>query len=77
MGNWMIDSAELLALICDRMYQCLIRQKVLQADETPTEVLKDNGHKATDKSYMWGARTVLKSATPSMIHFAVRTIRKL
>lgn len=68
LSNWMIDSAELLAPIYDRMHQCLIRQKFLQGDETPTQVLKENGRKATDKSYMWVARTVRKSPTP-MVYF--------
>lgn len=53
LSNWMINSAELLAPIYDRIHQCLIRQKFLQGDETPTQVLKENGRKATDKSYMW------------------------
>lgn len=66
--NWMTDSAEFLAPIYDRMHQCLIRQKFLQEDETPTQVLKENGRKATDKSYMWVARTVRKNPTP-MVYF--------
>ena len=68
LSNWMIDSAELLAPIYDRIHQCLIRQKFLQGDETPTQVLKEAGRKATDQSYMWVARTVRKNPTP-MVYF--------
>jgi transposase len=55
LSNWMIVSAELLAPLYDRIHQCLMRQKFFQGDETPTQVLKENGRKATDKSYMWVA----------------------
>lgn len=68
LSNWMIDSAELLAPLYDQIHQCFMRQKFLQGDETPTQVLKENGRKATDKSYMWVARTVRKSPIP-MVYF--------
>ncbi|WP_390410718.1 IS66 family transposase [Lacticaseibacillus jixiensis] len=68
LSNWMIESAELMAPIYDRIHECLVRQPFLQGDETPTQVLKEANRKATDQSYMWVARTVRKSPTP-MVYF--------
>ncbi|WP_423492991.1 IS66 family transposase [Lacticaseibacillus paracasei] len=62
--HWTINSAEVLAPLYDLMHNALIHQPFLQGDETPTQVLKEPGRKATSKSYMWAARTVRSCATP-------------
>ena len=62
--HWTINSAEVLAPLYDLMHNALIHQPLLQGDETPTQVLKEPGRKATSKSYMWAARTVRSCATP-------------
>jgi transposase len=45
-------SAELLTPFYDRLHEHLIRQKILQADETTLNVIQD-GRETQAKSYMW------------------------
>lgn len=53
MCNWVIRTSErYLSLVFDRMKLVLLKQDVIQADETTVEVSKD-GRKAGSKSYMW------------------------
>jgi len=57
MANWVIQCSErYLSLIYDRMHVELKKCPVLQADETPVEVSKDD-RPAGSKSYMWVYRT--------------------
>ena len=58
--HWTINSAELIAPLYDLMHNALIHQPFLQGDETPTQVLKEPGRKATSKSYMWGCTNSAK-----------------
>ena len=52
LSNWVLKSAELLAPFYDRLHQLLILQKIIQADETPLNVIQD-GRETKSKSYMW------------------------
>jgi transposase len=56
MANWMIKCANaiqpLVNLICDALYD----QPCVHIDETPIQVLKEVGKKASSKSYMWVQR---------------------
>jgi transposase len=52
LSNWVLKSAELLKPFYDRLHEHLIRQTILQADETPLNVIQD-GRAAQTKSYMW------------------------
>jgi len=52
LSNWVLKSAELLRPFYDRLHEHLIRQKILQADETPLNVIQD-GRTTPAKSYMW------------------------
>lgn len=52
LSNWVLKSAELLKPFYDRLHEYLIRQTILQADETPLNVIQD-GRTAHAKSYMW------------------------
>lgn len=57
MSNWIIHCTERYAsLIYDRMHDVLIKEHVVQADETPVLVNKDD-RKSGSKSYMWVYRT--------------------
>ena len=48
----MLKSAELLKPFYERLHQHLLRQKILQADETTLNVIQD-GRDTQAKSYMW------------------------
>ena len=49
MSAWMLKSAELLKPLYQRLYQVLLKQRVIHGDETTVKVIKED--KAT--SYMW------------------------
>ena len=53
MANWMIRGAALLNVIYDRLKVHLLRQDVLHADETPLQVLHEEGRAPETLSYMW------------------------
>jgi transposase len=58
MANWMIYGANTwLKLIYGRMYNHLIKQDILHADETTLQVLQEPGRSATSSSYIWLYRT--------------------
>ena len=52
LSNGVLKSAELLKPFYDRLPEYLIRQTILQADETPLNAIQD-GRVAHAKSYMW------------------------
>ena len=52
LSNWVLKSAELLTPFYDRLHEHLIRQKIIQADETTLNVIQD-GRDTKSKSYMW------------------------
>jgi len=52
LSNWVLKSAELFKPLYGRLHGHLLRQKFLQADETPLNVIQD-GRTAPTKSYMW------------------------
>jgi len=53
MANWMITGADWLEQITRRMKTRLLERDILHADETPLQVLKEEGRKAQTTSYMW------------------------
>jgi len=54
LANWVIRSAEMyLEPIWEVLRASVLAENVIQADETRTQVLKEKGRKATQKSYMW------------------------
>lgn len=59
MANWVIRSCEdWLEPLVDRMkLYHLLKESILHCDETPVQVLKEEGKKAESKSYMWVYRT--------------------
>lgn len=57
MANWIIScSARYLAPLYDYLKEKLLEYHVIQADETPVEVIRD-GREAGSKSYMWVHRS--------------------
>lgn len=54
MANWVITCAlEYFAPLYDAMHAWLLKRVVIHADETTCQVLKEEGKKATARSYMW------------------------
>lgn len=54
LANWVIKcSINYMKPIFDVLHEELVKRDVLCADETPCQVLKEDGKKATSKSYMW------------------------
>ena len=56
MANWVISFARYLNPVWDRMKYHLLQLPVVQADETPTQVIQDE-RSAGSKSYMWVHRS--------------------
>jgi transposase len=74
MANWTIRCAEeYLSLLYDLFKELLLKQHVIQADETPLLVNKD-GRPAGSKSYMWVYRTgKYETARPIILYDYQRT----
>ena len=54
MANWVITVSKLyFEKIYLRLCKLIVKQKVIHADETPIQVLKEPGKKPQQKSYMW------------------------
>lgn len=54
MANWIIRvSEDHLKPVADRLREELLKRDVIHCDETPVQVLKENGKKPQTKSYMW------------------------
>lgn len=57
-ANWIILNAkEFFAPMCDMFQRKLVAGRYAMADETPLQVLKEDGRRAETKSYMWVFRT--------------------
>lgn len=54
LSNWIIKtSEEWLIPVVEKLREELLKEKYLHADETPVQVLNEDGKKNTTKSYMW------------------------
>lgn len=54
MANWVIHAGlDYLKPIYERLHEHLLQRDIIHADETPCQVLKEEGREATTKSYMW------------------------
>ena len=54
MANWiMVAARDWLTPLLKRMHQKLLEESYIHADETPVQVLKEEGRKNTTNSYMW------------------------
>lgn len=62
MANWVITVSKLyFEKIYLRLCKLIVEQKVIHADETPVQVLKEPGRKPQQKSYMWVYSTSKRS----------------
>lgn len=54
MANWIIRSSEdYLMPVVNRLREELLKRDIVHCDETPVQVLKEEGKKPQTKSYMW------------------------
>lgn len=54
MANWLIQASfNCLKPLTDRLHEYLISYDILHADETPLQVLREDGKSAKSKSYVW------------------------
>lgn len=53
MARWIIQVSKKVIPIYNLLQEILLARNYIQFDETPTQVLKEDGKKATSKSYMW------------------------
>ena len=54
LANWIILAAEeWLTPVIKKLHEYLLEETVIHADETPVQVLNEQGRKNTAKSYMW------------------------
>jgi transposase len=74
LANWMIHGADRwLSPLFARMHQQLLAQKILHADETTLQVLREPGRSADSTSYLWLYRTGRDG--PIIILYDYRTTR--
>ncbi len=75
MANWIIRCAQdYFHPLYERMRKELLKQDILHADETTTQVLKEPGRKPTSTSYMWLYRT--KQTDRSVVLFEYQQTRQ-
>lgn len=68
-ANWVNYCAtEYLTPVYGRMHQVLLEREVIHADETPCQVLKEDGKKARTKSYMWLYRSGNDGLAPIILY---------
>lgn len=69
MANWIIRCSEdYLTPIIDYLRRELLKRDIIHCDETPVQVLKENGKKPQTKSYMWLYRTGNDSKSPVVLY---------
>lgn len=69
MSNWLIRAAEdWLEPICEALKEQLLRRKVLHADETTLQVLREPGKSSQSKSYLWLYRTSGDAEHPVVLY---------
>lgn len=69
LAYWMIDLAELTRPLINLLTDTLNSSQWLQLDETPVQVLREDGKPATSKSWMWVRRTVADGKTIILFHY--------
>lgn len=69
MAHWMIRcSQDYFSPIIDYLHKAMASEEVLHCDETPIQVLKEDGKKLQSKSYMWLYRTAESSSRPIILY---------
>lgn len=76
LANWMINTSDVyLSIIYDELHKHLYDAKVIHADETPFEVIKD-GRPAGSKSYMWVYRNGSCESEHSVVIYDYQPTRR-
>lgn len=74
MANWVIWNADkFFRPMYDYFHRKLLERKFLMADETPLQVLHEEGRRAQTKSYMWLFRTGEDGGTPIILYHYSKT----
>lgn len=69
MASWIIQSSQMyIRPMYDYFHRELLKRKFLMMDETPVQVLKENGRKAQSKSYFWLIRTGEDGLNPIILY---------
>ena len=69
MANWVIRCSEdYLLPIVKQLQKELLAREILHCDETPVQVLKEEGKQAQTKSYMWLYRTGNDGTSPIVLY---------
>ena len=69
MANWIIRcSGDYLRPILDHLKKKLLQRDIIHCDETPVQVLKEEGKKPQTKSYMWLYRTGIDGKAPIVLY---------
>lgn len=69
MANWVIRSTqEHFEPVIKHMQKELLKREVIHCDETPVQVLKEEGKKPQTKSYMWLYRTGNDGKAPIILY---------
>ena len=54
LANWVIKCGiDYMEPVYGHLHQCLLERDIIHADETPSQVLKEDGKTAQSRSYMW------------------------
>ena len=67
LAQWAIKSGVLFASLYQAMRRVLLACPVIHGDETTVQVLKEDGRRAQNQSYMWVYRTALDSEHPVVL----------
>jgi len=69
MANWIIRcSQDYLFPVISHLQEELLKRDIVHCDETPVQVLKEEGKKPQTKSYMWLYRTGNDGKTPVILY---------
>jgi len=69
MANWIIRCSEdYLIPVTDHLRELLLKRDIVHCDETPVQVLKEDGKKPQTKSYMWLYRTGNDGKEPIILY---------
>ena len=71
LANWMVACGHLIQPLINLLQDRLHEQSVIHIDETPVQVLHEDGKKAQSKSYMWVQTSLYTSTSPVVLfHYA-------
>lgn len=69
MANWVIRCSEdYFTPVINHLRKELLKRNIVHCDETPVQVLKENGKKPQTKSYMWLYRTGNDAKVPIILY---------